>query len=1535
MKNFLCLWFSISLACAAAVASTPAWKFETIAGRAAGSDDGIGAAAQFRQPSGAAYDAAGNLYIADTENYTIRKITPAGVVTTLAGRPGVPGTDDGPGSVARFTSPTGVAVNSAGEVFVTDYFSSTIRKITPAGDVTTVAGAADVWDHADGQGTAARFTMPAGLAIDAEDNLYIADAAAIRRMSPSGLVTTIAGSSEAWDTGSDDGAAADARFNFPQGLSLAPDGSIYVADTLNETIRRISPEGEVTTVAGAVDEAGSVGGLSSAARFRRPAAVAVTTSGDVLIADFGNHALRKLTAAGEVSTVAGQVGSPGAVDGQGGAARLRQPTALARAADGSFVVVEMANNQIRRFAPDGAVTTIAGSSSIGSVDGTGSAARFHEPVSVAADYWGNLYVADAAAHVVRKVTRAGVVTTLAGVAGEPGDANGKGASARFRSPQSVATDLAGNVFVADTGNHQVRKVSPAGVVSTLAGQGKSGEADGVGLQAAFDSPTAVAVDLEGNVFVADSGNRLVRRIAPNGTVTRWAGQPGVDGAQDGSADEATFGEMYGLAVDGAGNVFVAEDAVLRKISPERTVSTVAGGMELLWSPHQLSIDAAGDIYATSWSTHTIVRVTAGGQAELVGGAEYAMGTADGVGEAARFSGPASAVIDGQGYLWVADTFNHTIRRGTPVASTTLHGEPQGVMDRSHSVAQKFRVTKPSAVSEITLRLTRQGAGGSLVLDLRNDVSGRPGATLARFAQVTVVADTQTADVVFTPEDAVPVLEPGAYWVVLPSSAAADEEWQWWYLSELSTGTGTGWVVDNATLAPGASDDLWQVYKGWPMMMTVVTPAPVEDAPVVLKTSAAPALIAGSTAEFSVVAGGATAIVWQVSEDGTEWENLADGGRYSGTNTASLTVTGVTLGMSGWKYRAVLFSTGGSVLSESMALSVSPPNTAPTLSSIVDQTLDEDKSKTISFTVEDAEQSASALSVTRTSSNPTLLPVSGLVLGGTGANRTLKISPAKNLSGTSTVELTVNDGQATTTRSFNVTVRSVNDAPTISAIASLTVNEDTASKAIAFTIGDAETSTSKLKLTSSSSNTKLVPTAGIVLGGTGSKRTVTIKPAKNQSGKATIKITVSDGALTATESFTVTVKAVNDAPTISAIASQTIKEDKSTKVIPFTIGDAETSTSKLKLTRTSSNTKLIPTSKIVLGGSGSKRTVVVTPAKNQSGTATIKITVSDGTLTATESFKVTVTAVNDAPTITKIADQVVARNGRTSALKFTIGDAETSASKLKLTRTSSNTTLLPTSRVVFGGSGANRTVTMTPASNRTGTVVIKLTVSDGKLSTSTSFTVRVGTTAARADSAKATSSQAPQAVTKDTFAKVGDAVSLVVRPPENTSLLQWFRDDEPIAGATGATFKLPSVKLTDAGGYDAVALGRDNGQASATIELTVVESTAIARPTGAGIVLLTQTLRLAGAAEKFTQEMLLPAGWTVVSSGGADATLYPRVGDTGVLVWQWKQAPRQQVVLTTVLRAPAGVVLPGKLEGLLRVEQPDGARRLLLEIPVTR
>lgn len=301
----------------------------------------------------------------------------------------------------------------------------------------------------------------------------------------------------------------------------------------------------------------------------------------------------------------------------------------------------------------------------------------------------------------------------------------------------------------------------------------------------------------------------------------------------------------------------------------------------------------------------------------------------------------------------------------------------------------------------------------------------------------------------------------------------------------------------------------------------------------------------------------------------------------------------------------------------------------------------------------------------------------------------------------------------------------NTAPRISDIASRIIIQGSSSGALAFTISDTQTPASSLKLSASSSNTKLVRKSNIVFGGSGVNRTVTVTPVIGQIGRATITVTVSDGKLSRRDTFVLTVRA-NTAPTISDIAAQTINQGGGTGAIAFTVGDAQTTAGLLTLSASSSNTTLVPNTNIVFGGSGANRTVTVTPVSGQSGTATITVTVSDGSLSTSDTFVLTVNSlpVNTAPTISDIAAQTITQGGNTGALAFTIGDAQTAAGSLTLSGSSSNTTLVPNANIIFGGSGANRTVTVTPASGQAGTATITVTVSDGSLTASDTFLLTV-------------------------------------------------------------------------------------------------------------------------------------------------------------------------------------------------------------------
>ena len=549
-----------------------------------GNTDGAGSAARFFGPSGVAVDGNGNIYVADSYNNIIRKIAPGGVVSSLAGSAGQSGSSDGTGSAARFWRPSGVAVDGIGNIYVADSANNTIRKITPAGVVSTLAGSAGQSGSSEGTGSAARFSNPTGVAVDGSGNVYVADKGnnKIRKVTPAGEVSTLAGNGL---TGSSDGLGSSATFYQPAGVAVDSSGNVYVAELVNQTIRRITPAGLVSTLAGSASQIGSSDGTGSAARFWQPAGVAVDGSGTIYVAESGNNTIRKITPGGAVSTLAGSALQIGSNDGTGSAARFYGPSAVAVDGSGNMYVADNSNNTIRKITAAGVVNTLAGiASQPGSSDGTGAAASFNYPHGVAVDGNGNVYVADNYNSTIRKVTPAGLVSTLAGSTGQGGNVDGIGSTARFSGPSGVAVDGSGNVYVAQSSSlSTIRKITPAGVVSTLAGNAFTGSNDGTGSAASFRFPMGVAVDGSGNVYVADNGNNKIRKITPAGVVSTIGGTALIAGGADGNGAAAVFCEPYGITVSPTGALLYVSDRSNNSISmgqigsqPLLTVASVTG-----------------------------------------------------------------------------------------------------------------------------------------------------------------------------------------------------------------------------------------------------------------------------------------------------------------------------------------------------------------------------------------------------------------------------------------------------------------------------------------------------------------------------------------------------------------------------------------------------------------------------------------------------------------------------------------------------------------------------------------------------------------------------------------------------------------------------------------------------------------------------------------------------------------------------------------------------------------------------------------------
>lgn len=675
-------------------------KIDLVAGsvipnKGSGAFDGPVKNARYNNPAGIAIDVNGNLYVADSLNNTIRKISPSGIVMTLAGQFGAVGLIDGQGPLALFNGPQGVAVDVSGNIYVADTYNNTIRKISSSGYVTTFAGLAGVSGSSDGFGSGASFNTPTGIAVDTNGYVYVADTgnSLIRKISPGGNVTTFVGGG----TSSADGIGTAAGFNGPTGIAISSSGDLYVTDTGNYTLRKVSSSGVVTTVAGLAGVYGTTDGPSASARFYYLWGVFTDSNDNVYVCDAGN-AIRKIASNGTVSTLAGLAnlsGGAGYADGTGSTARFNGPYGITMDSSGFFYVTEAYNHTIRKIDSSGVVTTLSGSVTNGSADGLGDQARFNKPFGMAFDSSGNLYVADSANHTIRKIASSGLVTTIAGQAGYSGSTDGSGSLARFNNPTGLVVDTSGNLFVVDSGNSTIRKISTSGVVSTFAGAaGSLGTTNNsVGTSARFRYPQGIAIDSSNNLYIADTSNHQIRKITPAGSVTKFAGNSTM-GSTDGTT-LAKFKFPRGVTVDSAGYVYVADtgNQKIRKITPAGAVSSIAGsttgnaglidaqGSSAEFSdPYGIVVTNSGFLYVTDFSNHVIRKIDSSGNVTtLVGGGNNTSlgysGSADGVGRAATLSQPAGISVSSNGEIYFTDFDNSTVRKISTINTvSTVAGE---------------------------------------------------------------------------------------------------------------------------------------------------------------------------------------------------------------------------------------------------------------------------------------------------------------------------------------------------------------------------------------------------------------------------------------------------------------------------------------------------------------------------------------------------------------------------------------------------------------------------------------------------------------------------------------------------------------------------------------------------------------------------------------------------------------------------------------------------------------------------------------------
>jgi sugar lactone lactonase YvrE len=649
---------------------------DTLAG--GGNGDGFPAAVASVDPDTVSVGPDGSIYVAESSQHRIRRINPqSGFIETFAGigSDGFAG-DNGPAHLARLSYPTSAAADQFGNVYICDQSNHRIRRVSSNGIITTVAGTGvGGYNGENLPALTAKLYYPRSISIDSAGNVLIAEPynQRIRYLNvANGTISTVAGSGQGGYAGDGGPAnAATAKLQLPSGVAALPGGGFLIADTASHHVRKVDSAGIIHTVAGVNPTASGYNGdniAATSAKLSNPMSVAARSDGSILIVDQGNQRLRLVSPNGTITTIAGTgtLGYNG--DGIAGTqAQLNRPSGVAVTAQGDCLIADLDNLRVRGLdncAGNGAISTMAGIPTTFTGDGWPAlVAQLTGPSDTLKDAFGNTYIVDSPSNRIRRIRADGIIETYAGTgqAGSAGD-GGPASAAQLKQPYRVALDLQGNLLVLDTGNRRLRRINTAtGVIVNVAGTGDTSNTGdgGPALNASFIYPLGLAVDTLGRIYIADASARRVRRIELNGQINTIAGTGVATGTIDGPG---------GNPADNLGDEGPALNATFI-------------------SPSDVEVDAVGNVYVTDMSANYLRRIDPTGIIHAVAGTGTGTGRVDGPGgdpsDDLGDGGPATRAslytpvgidIALNGDLLVADQANRRIRMIRNGVISTIAGD---------------------------------------------------------------------------------------------------------------------------------------------------------------------------------------------------------------------------------------------------------------------------------------------------------------------------------------------------------------------------------------------------------------------------------------------------------------------------------------------------------------------------------------------------------------------------------------------------------------------------------------------------------------------------------------------------------------------------------------------------------------------------------------------------------------------------------------------------------------------------------------------